>query len=86
MNFSVVDPNELLQGKLFTEETFLSAVSDHDWSVYADKKVLVRGCGSTIIPPWAFMVLTGRLSEVAQSIRYGNEHDHVVVFRKKKEK
>lgn len=84
MAFEILDPNELLKDGLFFEDAFIAAVENVNWDSYTGKKVLVRGCTSSIIPPWAFMLLTGKLSEKAQSIRFGNEHDHVVVFRRKK--
>ena len=83
MAFEVVDPSEFVSDGHFTEDSFLAAMADHDWSKYSGQKVLVRGC-SLIIPPWAYMYLTAKLMPVAHSIRYGNEHDNIVVFRQKK--
>lgn len=82
MIFSVVDPSDFLNDGMFREDDFLAKVDSHDWTTYTDKKVLVRGCSSGIIPPWAFMYLTGLLAGRASSVRYGNEHDHIVVYRK----
>ena len=81
MSFEIVDPLELLGGEMFSEERFLSWAERTDWSVFRDKKVLVRGCRSSLIPPWVYMYITGKLVPVAGSVRYGNEHDNVVVYR-----
>jgi len=59
----------------------MRGVDRHNWSALEGKRVLVRGCGSAPIPPWAFMYLTGKLVPFAKAIHYGNEHDNVVVFR-----
>ncbi|MDF1543522.1 MAG: DUF2480 family protein [bacterium] len=80
--FEVVDPNEFLDNGLFSEDIFIQKVDAHHWGNYTDKKVLVRGC-STLIPPFAYMMITAKLVGQAKSVRYGNEHDHIVVWRRK---
>ena len=80
--FEIVDPNEFLDNGLFSEDIFIRKLEAHHWESYRDKKVLVRGC-STVVPPFAYMMLTARLVAQAKSVRYGNEHDHIVVFRRK---
>lgn len=84
MSFEILDPGDLLENNIFSEDSFKNNVSNHDWTRFKDKKVLVRGCKSTIIPPWAFMMIGARLTEVAQSVRFGNEHDNVTVYRRPK--
>ena len=83
MPFTIIDPDIFIDNAVFSEDSFMGKIDLFDWSAYQDKKVLVRGCGSTIIPPWTFMVITGHLTPYAKSIRYGNEHDNLVVFRRK---
>ncbi len=84
MNFTILDIQDLLEEGIFKEDAFLTQVEKIDWIRYTDKKVLIRGCSSSIIPPWAYMILTGKLAVIAQSIRFGNEHDHILVHRNKK--
>ena len=84
MNFTIIDINLLLEDTFFTEDFFFEKVSAIDWTAYQDKKVLIRGCTSSVTPPWAYMVITGKLTNIAKSIRFGNEHDHIVVYRNKK--
>ena len=66
------------------QDEFVERVDNHDWERYRDCKVLVRGCDSRVTPPWAYMIITARLTPVAQSIRFGNEHDNLIVYRRKK--
>jgi len=82
MAFAVIDPSDFLAGDIFRQDEFLSSLDNHDWPSYAGKRVLVRGCQSAIIPPWAFMCFTARLAPYARTVLYGNEHDHVVVARR----
>ena len=83
MNFSILDIKDLLNDGIFKEDAFVQATESLDWSLYQDKKVLIRGCSSSIIPPWAYMLLTAKLTPIAKSIRFGNEHDHIVIYRNK---
>ena len=75
------DPSEFLVDGLFREDQFIEGVENYDWNSFRDRSVLVRGCGSIIFPPWAFMIIASRLSNLARSVRYGNEHDNIVVSR-----
>ncbi len=85
MSFEIIDPKEFLTDGVLFEDAFLAAAGRIDWESYRGKKVLVRGCGSALIPPWVFMYITGKLAGVAKSVRYGNEHDHIVVCRSREE-
>jgi len=79
--FEILDPKEFMTEGILLEDAFLDKASHYNWSQFAGKKVLVRGCSSTIIPPWVYMYITARLSGVAKSIRFGNEHSNIVVYR-----
>ena len=84
MAYEIVDPADLLIDGAFFEDLFISKADSYDWSRFKDRPVLVRGCGSKLIPPWAYMLITSRLVGIAKSVRYGNEHDNIVVFRNDK--
>lgn len=81
MDFSVVQPEQFLRSAMFRQDEFLDGIRHHDWEQYRGRPVLVRGCGDVITPPWAYMAIVARLAGVARSVRYGNEHDNVVVYR-----
>ncbi|MEE8577514.1 MAG: DUF2480 family protein [candidate division Zixibacteria bacterium] len=87
MSFSVIDPAAILADDGFTEASFnearfTEAVDRIDWKEYNLQNVLIRGCDSVIIPTWAYMVIAVRLSCHARSVRFGNEHSFITVFRK----
>ena len=85
MAYMIVDPADFMTDGVFFEDAFIERVNRHDWSRFAGKSVLVRGCESALIPPWGMMLITGKLADTARSVRYGNEHDNVVVYRRDKE-
>ena len=82
MAYEIVDPAELMTDGAFFEDDFINNADRYDWEKFRDKTVLVRGCTSTLVPPWAYMLITGRLSSRAKSVRFGNEHDNIVVYRR----
>ena len=86
MTYEVIDPEEFLVDGTLRQDEFLSRAAEYDWSRFEGKKVLVRGCSSAIIPPWVFMIIAGKLAPLAKSVRFGNEHDNIVVLRAEKEK
>jgi len=81
MCYSVVEPSQFLPGEVFRQDEFMDGLARHDWEQYRSRKVLVRGCSDVLTPPWAYMAITARLVGVARSVRYGNEHDHIVIHR-----
>lgn len=81
MAFVVVDPEDFTTDGILLQDAFLEKADQYDWSKFQGKKVLVRGCSSTIIPPWVYMYITSRLCGVAKSVRFGNEHDNIVIHR-----
>lgn len=84
MVFDIIDPGIFLENDFFNEDIFIKKTTAYDWSKFQGKKVLVRGCNSALMPPWAFMLITGKLILYAQSVRYGNEHDNIIVYKKMK--
>ena len=54
-----------------------------DVSEYADKKVVVKGCGEVPIPDRAYLEITRKLRSVAKSIMYGEPCSTVPIFKKK---
>jgi hypothetical protein len=69
-----------MEGGIISETAFFEKVDKFDWEQYRNQRVLVKGCGTTIIPPWAFMTVAARLAGVAKKVRYGNEHSSITVF------
>ncbi len=76
----LLDMTVFVDGGIISESTFYEKVDKFDWEKYRDQRVLVKGCGTTIIPPWAFMTVAARLAGVAKKVRYGNEHSSIVIF------
>ena len=62
---------------------FLKNLSRIDLGQFADKRIVVKGCGETPIGDFAYMEIAKLLRPVARSIMYGEPCSTVPVFKKK---
>lgn len=63
--------DQLYEGMILREKDFRAWVTDTDWSVYKDKNVAVWCSVDAIIPTWAYMLLTTRISPYAHIVVFG---------------
>ncbi len=57
------------------------ALETHDWSVYASKPVVLKGCGNDLVSPDAFIRATTALKGVVGKLMYGEPCSSVPVWR-----
>ena len=62
---------------------FLKKLSQINVNDFADKRVVIKGCGETPIGEFVYMELTRLLQPVAKSIMYGEPCSTVPVYKKK---
>ena len=62
---------------------FLKNLSRININEFADKRIVVKGCGETPIGDFVYMELTKLLQPVAKSIMYGEPCSTVPVYKKK---
>ena len=67
----IIDLNDFLSDGILKEKEFREKVKTIDWSNYSDKKVLIKGCASSPIPTWAYMILTAKLTTFAKKVMFG---------------
>ena len=65
------------------KELFLKKIAAIDVSRFADKRVVVKGCGNLPVGEYAFLEITKVLRPVAKSIMYGEACSTVPIFKKK---
>ena len=61
----------------------LEAIQKIDASVFADQRIVVKGCGDMPIGESAYIAITQKLRPVAKSIMYGEPCSTVPVYKKK---
>jgi len=59
----------------------ISAMNVQD---FADKRIVVKGCGDVQIPEAAYVAITNKLMPVARSIMYGEACSTVPIYKKPK--
>ena|ERR1043165_2331055 len=64
------------------KKIFLKKLSEIDIRQYADKKIVIKGCGETPIGEFAYAEITKLLRPVAGSIMYGEPCSTVPVYKK----
>jgi hypothetical protein len=64
-------------------EAFLNRLQQLDASQYADKRVIIKGCGEKEIPPYAYLAITEHLMPHVKSLMYGEPCSTVPVYKKK---
>ena len=76
--------NDFLDGGILKEKVFREKVATIDWSQYADKRVLIKGCSEVPIPTWAFLILTAQLAQYVERIYFGELRSAVKIFTQSK--
>ncbi|MDT8414958.1 MAG: DUF2480 family protein [Flavobacteriaceae bacterium] len=62
----------LEEGLILREKSFRQAVNSFDFSVFKNHFVALHCSTDAIIPVWAYMLLTSKLTGVAQAIVFGD--------------
>jgi hypothetical protein len=66
-------------------EYYVQALADVDWSAYEDRPVVIKGCGSDVVPEMAYVRATQKLQAVARKLMYGEPCSSVPLWRRPKE-
>jgi hypothetical protein len=64
---------------------FVRGIERVDWSKYEGIPVVIKGCGSRLVPPNAYVLATQRLQDVAAKIMYGEPCSSVPLWRRPRE-
>ncbi|MFT5724629.1 MAG: hypothetical protein ACI9JN_001748 [Bacteroidia bacterium] len=65
----------LFQGLILREKDFRGFIKTCDWSVYQDKNVALFCSADAIVPTWAYMLVTNKLSGIAKNVFFGSATD-----------
>jgi hypothetical protein len=62
----------LFQGIILKEKDFRLELKTHDWKQYEDAYVSLHCSADSIIPSWAYLLLTTYLENIAQKVVFGS--------------
>jgi len=74
--------DHLWQGIALREKEFRAFIKNNDWSQYQNALVSIHCSADAIIPNWAFMLLAGELTGVAQKLFFGTPEEfqkHLII-------
>lgn len=66
-----------------TEVIMQKNISTFNTTAFADKRIVIKGCGEIKIPESAYLSITGKLKPVAKSIMYGEPCSTVPIYKRK---
>jgi Protein of unknown function (DUF2480). len=66
-------------------EYYVRALSEVDWTAYEDRPVVIKGCGSDVVPEMAYVLATQHLQDVARKLMYGEPCSSVPLWRRPQE-
>ncbi len=70
----------LFQEMILKEKDFREKVDAIDTKAYEDTYIYIYNSVDTIIPLWAYFVLTAKLTDVAKKVVFGNKEDLEVIL------
>lgn len=68
--------------EFLNQALFFHALSNHDFSVYQDRKVVIKGCSQIEVPVSVYVEASRRLMPYAQKIMYGEPCSTVPLYKK----
>lgn len=77
---------KVVYGSLGELETsiFVERLSQVDWTLYKDAKVVVKGCSKVEVPVAIYVEVTNRLKPFVSSLMFGEACSTVPLFKKQK--
>lgn len=77
--------SEIVMGdeKELQKELYIRNIAAINKDEFADKRVVIKGCGEIPIPDYVYMEITRHLQPVVKSIMYGEPCSTVPVYKKK---
>ncbi|NNE68739.1 MAG: DUF2480 family protein [Rhodothermales bacterium] len=73
-DIGLIDLEQFLFGGLILKEKhFRQEVREHDWEAYRDQHVGLICSVDTIVPVWAYMLISSTLEGIAASVTVGDE-------------
>ena len=67
---------------MIIEKDFRNKVKKVKWTNYKNKKVLIKGCSSSPVPTWAYLIVATELAKYAKIVYYGESCSLITIFKK----
>ena len=67
---------------IIKENSFRKKIENYNWEKLNNKKVLIKGCSTMVIPTWAYLIITAKLTDFASDILFGEGCSAVRIYKK----
>lgn len=68
--------DQLYMGLMLKEKEFRDFIKSNDWSIYRGAIVNVFCSTDAIVPTWAYMLISNKLSGIAKSVFFGTQAEY----------
>ena len=76
-----IELDDFLTDGILKEQDFRLKIDELDWSIYKNKKVLIKGCTSVPVPIWSYLIVTARLTGIAKHIYFGEPCSLISIYK-----
>lgn len=74
--------DDFLDDGIIKEISFREKIKLFNWTQFNGNKVLIKGCASTPVPTWAYLIITAKLTECASDILFGEGCSAIKIYKK----
>ncbi len=72
--------DDFLTDDILKEDEFRKKITEIDWKIYDNKKVLIKGCTKSPVPIWSYLIISNQLSQYAKTIFFGEPCSLVKIY------
>ena len=82
VKLTTIHLDDFLADGIIKENDFRDKINLIDWTIYKDKRVMIKGCTSSPVPTWSYLIITAQLAGYAKEILYGESCSAVKIFKR----
>ena len=75
-----INIDDFLENDIIKEDSFRKIADNHNWEIYKNKKILIKGCASVPIPTWAYLIVVTKLLKYTDKIYFGEKCSAVKIY------
>ena len=73
---------DFLDEGIIKEKSFREKINLMDFSIFSNKKVIIKGCAGVPVPTWAYLIIVANVAQVADKIYFGEPRHAVKIFNR----
>tara|TARA_Y100000741_G_C17984090_1_gene449231 strand:+ start:328 stop:570 length:243 start_codon:yes stop_codon:yes gene_type:complete len=77
-----IELDDFLVNGILKEKEFRARMKEINWGSYKSEKVLIKGCTSAPVPIWSYLIITAKLTNIAEAVYFGEPCSAVEIYKK----